>query len=150
MYTLEVAEDGSGLLKVSSGWVALQSGEIESLIPTDGLCKTKKSFGPGTPFFDDATSEFKTALDQFDFNNDKSVALKNILNEAREKDALSLWHILLKVNEKEREITFNRLTELVEIPDGVTAEGIMDGNQEMMDVLWESLGYGSRSLWNYL
>jgi hypothetical protein len=150
MYTLEVAEDGSGILKVTSGWVALQSGEIESLIPTDAICKTKKSYGPGTPYFEDASREFKDALDQFDFSNNKTAALATVLKEARKKDALSLWHILSKVFEGERERTYNRLTELVDIPEGVTSEGIMNGNQEMRDVLWESLGYGSRSLWNYL
>ncbi len=150
MYTLEVAEDGSGILKVTSGWVALQSGDNESLIPTDAMCKTKKSYGPGTPYFEDASREFKTALDEFDFSKNKNAALITILKEARAKDVLSLWHILSKVKNEERKRTFDRLAELIEIREGITSEGIMNGNQEMMDVLWESLGYGSRSLWNYL
>ena len=150
MYTLEVAEDGSGLLEVTSGWVALQLGNIESLIPSDAMCKTKKSYGPGTPYFKDAGSEFKAALDEFDFGNNKSFALTTVLKEARKEDALSLWHILSKVLDEEKEQTYNRLAELVEIPGGVTFEGIMNGNHDMMDILWESLGYGSRSLWNYL
>jgi len=150
MYTLEVAEDGSGILKVTSGWVALQSGDVESLIPSHAMCKTKKSYGPGTPYFEDSSMEFKSALDEFDFSKDKRAALTTVLKEARKKDALSLWHIISKVLDEERERTYTRLAELVEIPEGITLEGIMNGNQEMMDVLWESLGYGSRSLWNYL
>jgi hypothetical protein len=150
MYTLEVAEDGSGLLKVTSGWVALQSGEAESLIPADASCRTKKFYGPGTPYFEDASSEFKRALSEFDFSRNKSAALTTVLNEARERDALSLWHILFKVLDEDKEETYNRLAELVEIPEDVTKEGLMNGNREMMDILWESLGYGSRSLWNYL
>ncbi len=150
MYSLNVAEDGSGLLRVTSGWVALQSGDNESLIPTDAVCKTKKFYGPGTPYFEDASEEFKTALDRFDFSNDKKSALTTILNEAKKKDALSLWHILTRVKDEEKERTFKRLAELISVPAGVTSEGIMDGNKEMMDVLWESLGYGSRSLWDYL
>ncbi|MDO8550681.1 MAG: hypothetical protein Q7S39_11105, partial [Ignavibacteria bacterium] len=150
MYTLEVAEDGSGILKVTSGWVALQSGDVGSLIPADAMCKTKKSYGPGTPYFEDASKKFKTALDEFDFSTNKNAALATVLKEARTKDVLSLWHILSKVKDEERKRTFNRLAELIGIPEGVTSEGIMNGNQEMMDTLWESLGYGSRSLWNYL
>ncbi|OGU72940.1 MAG: hypothetical protein A2V93_05425 [Ignavibacteria bacterium RBG_16_34_14] len=150
MYTLEVAEDGSGILKVTAGWVALQSGDVESLIPADAVCKTKKSYGPGTPYFEDASKEFKAALYEFDFSKEKKEALSVILKESRKEDAISLWHILSKVQNKERERTYIRLTELVEILEGITFEGIMNGNQEMMDVLWESLGYGSRSLWNYL
>jgi hypothetical protein len=150
MYTLEVAEDGSGILKVISGWVALQAGNAESLIPSDAICKTKKYFGPGTPFFEDASDEFKTALDKFDFGGNKTSMLETILKEARKKDALSLWHILSKVSDKEKGETFQRLSELIEIPEGVTLEGIINGGNEMMDILWETLGYGSRSLWNYL
>lgn len=150
MYSLEVAKDGSALLKVTSGWVALQEGDKESLIPSDAMCKTKKFYGPGTPFFDDANLEFKTALDEFDFSNNKSSALAVILKNARKEDALSLWHILSKVSGKEKEQVYKRLAELVEIPGGVSLEGIMNGNRETMDRLWESLGYGSRSLWNYL
>ncbi len=149
MYTLEVDEDGSGLLRVTSGWVALESKNTESLIPSGAVCKTKKIYGPGTPYFEDASTKFRTALDNFDFSRNKNAALNTLLNEAREKDALSLWHILSKVNNDEKEQTYNRLANLIKIPDGVTFDGIMNGNEEMMDNLWESLGYGSRSLWNY-
>jgi len=150
MYTLEVAEDGSGLLKVTSGWVALQSGKTESLIPADAWCKTRKSFGPGTPFFNNASREFKSALDNFDFGGDRNTALGTILKEAGKDDVLSLWHILDKVSGKEKEQTYNRISELVDIPGEVTPEGIMKGDREMMNILWEALGYGSRSLWNFL
>jgi hypothetical protein len=150
MYTLEVSEDGSGLLKVTSGWVALQSGELESLIPSDAVCKTKKTYGPGTPYFEDATENFKKALEKFDFSENKSDAFEIILRESRKEDLLSLWHILSKVKDTSREKTFNRIFEFVNIPVGITSEGIMNGNKEMMDILWESLGYGSKSLWNYL
>jgi len=150
MYTLEVKEDGSGLLKVASGLVALQLGEVESLIPSYAMCKTKKSYGPGTPYFDDATEDFKNALEKFDFSENKSDAIEIILRESRKEDLLSLWHILSKVKGTEREKTFNRISEFVNIPDGITSEGIMNGNKEMMDILWECLGYGRKSLWNYL
>lgn len=150
MYTLEVAEDGSSTLKVTSGWVALQSGNIESLIPADAMCRTKKFYGPGTPYFEDARSEFKAALEKFDFSSAKSEALKTVLNEARAEDALSLWHILLKVQDEEKEQTFLKLSELIKIPADITLEKIMNGNSETMSELWDSLGYGSISLWNNL
>lgn len=150
MYTLEVEEDGSGILKVTSGWVALQNGKTESLIPAGALCKTKKFYGPGTPYFDNATREFKNALDHFDFGGEKNSALANIIKEAGEKDALSLWHILSKVHDEDRNKIYTRLAELIEIPEGVTFEGILNGDQEMMNILWESLGHGSLTLWNYL
>lgn len=151
MYSLEVAKDGSGILKVTAGWVALQSGDTESLIPADAVCRTKKMYGPGTPYFEDAKSEFKAALEKFDFSSERSEALEVILKEARAEDALSLWHILNKVDGvEEKKQTYEKLAELIEIPAEVTQEGIMNGSREMMDLLWESLGFGRRSIWNYL
>jgi hypothetical protein len=148
MYTLEVDEEGSGLLKVTSGWVALKSNERESLIPADAICKTKKDFSPGTPYFTDASEEFIEALDKLDFGNSGSESLKIILKEARKRDALSLWHILIKVEGADRIITYNRLAELSMPPDDVTLEGIMNGDILMLDNWWETLGYGSKSLWD--
>jgi hypothetical protein len=150
MYTLDVEKDGSGILKVTSGWVALQSGSIESLIPANAVCRTEKSFGPGTPYFEDASEEFKEALSEFDFGKNKREALAKVLQESREKDALSLWHILQKTIGDERELTLSKLDDLVELPEGVTVEGILKGDRQMMDHFWESLGYGSKSLWNNL
>ena len=146
IYTLEVNKDGSGLLKVISGCVALQSVGSKSLIPADAICKTEKGFGAGIPYFNDATDEFKAALNDFDLGKEKNSALSILINKSRKKDALSLWHLLSRVENNEREKTFGRLADLVEIPAGVTSEGIINGNKEMMGVLWESLGYGSSSL----
>src|SRR5450432_1220834 len=58
-YTLQVADDGSGLLTVDHGWVAFQTGALESFIPAGAACRTRPRTGPGVPFFEDAPENFR-------------------------------------------------------------------------------------------
>ena len=146
IYTIEVNKDGSGSLKVISGCVELKSGNTKSLIPADAMCKTDKTFGTGTPYFNDATTEFKDALNDFDQNKDKSSALSILLKESRKKDALTLWHILTKVKDNEKQETYKRIAELVNIPSNITSRGIINGDKEMMSALRKALGYSDKLL----
>ena len=66
-YTLEVDDDGVGLLHVTSGWVALQLKDRESMVPAGATCATRPGIGPGTPYFDDSSEVFRKALSSFDF-----------------------------------------------------------------------------------
>ena len=110
------------------------------------MCKISKTFSVGTPYFNDAITEFKEALNNFDQNNDKRSALSILLKKSRKKDALTLWHILTKVNGIEKEETYKRITELVNIPSDVTMQGIMNDNKEMIAALWKAMGYSNNLL----
>jgi hypothetical protein len=143
MYNLDVNPDGSGTLKVTSGCVAIKSGNVESIVPANAVCKTEKSFPPGTPVLDDAPIIFKDAVNEFDFGKERDVALNTILNEAGKEDLLTLWHILSRAGNEEKEKVFNRIKELSAVPESITADGIINGNKDMMNELWESFGYRS-------
>jgi hypothetical protein len=148
MYTLEVDEEGSSFLHVTAGWVLFEFGEIESIIPFGASCFTKKGFGPGIPYFEDASDEFKTELSKFSFENGGKNSLQKILKHSREKDALSLWHLLIRTGGEEKNKVYKKLGGFISIPDKVSYEGIMNNDQKMLDILWETLGYGSRSMWD--
>ncbi len=49
-YTLEVDKDGNSKLHVTSGFVALEKGGRESIVPAGAIALTKKGKGIGTPF----------------------------------------------------------------------------------------------------
>jgi len=147
MYTLEVDERGASFLHVTSGWVAFEFNHKESIVPAGAMCETDPSAGPGTPYFQDASSKFTNALYEIDFENAGDESLNILLSETRKKDLLSLWHLLQRKEKPERKLIFHKIAELTEIPANVNREGIINGNKEMLDVLWESLGYGSKSLW---
>src|SRR6185295_11964349 len=90
-YTLEVDDQGASKLSVTSGWVALELKDRESIVPAGASCDTRPGVGPGTPYFDDAPSVLREALKTVDFNPDASVrsaALPWILDQARPRDSL--------------------------------------------------------------
>jgi hypothetical protein len=127
-YTLDVDPDGAGRLRVTSGWAALEWDGRESLVPAGASARAHPSLGPGTPSFDDATDEFRRALDDFDFGDAQGTAKRDalaiVLTDARERDTLTLWHLMSRVDAAERARVFDRLVALTPLPDGVTRERV--------------------------
>src|SRR5439155_13553270 len=66
-YRMQVDDGGSGLLRVTAGWVSLEWGGRESLAPAGANCRTMPRIGPGTPVFDEAPERLQRALAMFDF-----------------------------------------------------------------------------------
>ncbi len=150
-YTLEVNDDGQGLLSVTSGWVAFEQDGRESFVPATAMCVTRPGFGPGTPYFSDASDEFKAALAQFDVAKSdeaaRAAALETILAQSRRHDALTLWHLLSRTNEAERVQVYDRLAALIPPPNDVTPEGVLRGDRQMLDAWWDKLELGSAGFW---
>lgn len=124
-YTLEVDDRGRSLLHVTSGWVAFETKERESMVPAGAACVTEPGAGPGTPYFEDASKLFLDALTKFDFKGGGADALQDVLTEARPRDTLTLWHLLARVEGAERERVYERLAALAPPPASVTRQGIM-------------------------
>jgi hypothetical protein len=135
-YTLEVDDAGRGLLHVTSGYVALETDARESIVPAGAACLTKPGAGPGTPFFEDAPENFVEALAKLDFQNDRG-ALDAVLAGARERDTLSLWHLLSRVGNDDRARVYERLAALSPPPEGVTREGVERLDRSTLDA-WRS------------
>lgn len=134
-YTLIVDDSGGSILRVTSGWVALELKDRESIVPAGAACQTRSGIGPGTPYFEDAGPEFLKALTELDFEPNKAVkarALSHLLYTARVKDTLTLWHLLTRVDGDDRRRVFEKMISLVELPTGVTREGILKLDQEML------------------
>jgi FecR protein len=152
-YTLQVASDGSGTIRTTLGWVGFQLNGRDSFIPAGAMCSTRPQLGPGIPYFEDATPAFREAIAQFDSSPQGSharrVALATILSEARAQDALSLWHLLSRTTGPERAQVYVRFAALVSPPKGVTRDGILNLDQSMLDLWWNSLGLGEISTWRF-
>jgi hypothetical protein len=147
VYTLTVDDTGAGLLHVEGGWVAFELNGRESFVPAGARCETRPGIGPGTPYVDDASPKFQAALAQFDFESGGTDALRIVLAEAGELDALTLWHLLARVSGVERESVYDRLAQLAPPPEGVTRDGILRGDQQMVDLWWNELGLGDTNWW---
>jgi hypothetical protein len=136
-YTLEVDDAGVGLLHVTSGWVALQLKDRESMVPAGASCATRPGIGPGTPYFDDASENFRVALAKLDLGYavdvpDLHSPLEVVLAESRPRDTLTLWHLLSRVEGNDRARVYDRMTALAPPPDGVTREGVLQLNEQML------------------
>ncbi len=142
-YTLEVDSAGAGLLRVTSGWVALQLHGRESMVPAGAACVTRPVVGPGTPYFEDASASFREALTKVDFDSlqgkELDAMLEIVLLQARLRDTLTLWHLLPRVGGSSRERVYDRLSVFAPPPQGVTREGILQLNEEMLQRWKEAL-----------
>lgn len=147
-YTLEVDEKGGSLLRVTSGWVSLQLEDRETMVPAGAACATRPGIGPGTPYFEDSSEAFKQALTKVDFGHGSDPAfLALVLASARVRDTYTLWNLLPRVEGDNRFLVYQRMAELVPPPDGVTREGVLALNQQMLDA-WKlklESGWGNNS-----
>lgn len=135
-YTLEVDDAGRSRLHVTSGWVALVLRGREAIVPAGAVCLTEPGKGPGTPYFDDASPEFRAALTRIDFQGGGAKDLNVLLAEAREYDTLTLWHLLSRLRGAERARVYDRMASLIPPPNGVTRAGVLKLNRAMLE-LWK-------------
>lgn len=146
-YTLHVDKKGGSVLEVTSGWVSLEFGGRESIVPAGAMCATRPDHGPGTPFLDDASAKLKAALEQYDFENGGSKALQTVLSESRNMDSVTLWHLMFRTSGEERSKTYDRLAALVPVPKGVTREGMLAGDPDMIKKWQKQLNLGQKPWW---
>ena len=152
-YTLTVAEDGSGILRTTLGWVGFHTNGRDAFIPAGAMCLTRPKEGAGTPFFEDASEEFRAALHAMDFEGvsgaEREKALRKVLMEARRDDGFTLWHLLARVSDDERPRVYDRLAELVRAPKGTTREGTLRLEPKMMDLWWNTFQLGDIEIWRF-
>jgi FecR protein len=132
-YTMNVDDSGNGVLRVTLGWVSLEWNGRESMVPAGASCLTRRKIGPGMPVFDDATEQFKKAVEAFDFDKGGDIALDSILSEAHVRDTLTLWHLLSRVDASQRSRVYNRMIALVPLPAGLSADKILRLDREELD-----------------
>jgi hypothetical protein len=145
-YTLKVDTEGVGLVDVTVGWVAFENEGRESFIPAGAACLTRPGKGPGIPYYEDASGELISAVHRFDADADQP-AIRIILEKARPRDAISLWHLLRRVQPVDRGGVYDRLSQFITVPAGVTREGVLAANPQMIDSLWNTLDLGNTSWW---
>jgi hypothetical protein len=154
-YSLTVGDDGAGLVRVTVGWVGFEWQGRESFIPAGAVCVTRPARGPGTPYFDDVSDAFRSAIDVIDAGDsrrpgavlERRAAIDRVLGEARDKDVVTLWHLLSRVEPGERDRVFDVLARYVPPPASVARDGIRAGDHAMLDAWWNRLGLGTTDWW---
>ena len=101
VYTMTVDDDEGGLVEVLAGWVGFEWRGRESFIPAGASCVTRPRLGPGTPYYEDTSPAYRTALTTIDLGRspaaERAAAIDLVLRESRRRDVLTLWHLLPRV-----------------------------------------------------
>jgi hypothetical protein len=145
-YTLQVSQNGTGLLKVELGWVAFEARGVESFIPAGAACVTRPVRGPGTPYFADASAALTGALERFDNTSDAG-ALNQAIASTRARDALTLWHLMTRTRGEQRAEVLTRFAAVVALPPEVSREAILRGDPAAFDAAWNALDLGDTNWW---
>jgi predicted anti-sigma-YlaC factor YlaD len=137
-YSLQVQDDGSDLLHVTLGLVALdgEKAGYETIVPAGAFCRTRQGAGPGTPFFEDSSADFQTALQKVDSlpeGPERTGQLEVVLRESHIRDGLSLWHLLPRIDPQSRGLIYDRLAKLLPPPKDVTRDGIVTLDPQMLE-----------------
>ncbi len=135
-YTLATDSLGKGLLHVTGGEVEFQTGQRMARVPLGALVQIRPASGPGTPYVEDAPAPLVRALMAFDFERGRARAVRNILALSRPQDALSLWHLLQRVQPSLRGVVYDRLAALVPPPPGVTRHGAIALESRALEGYW--------------
>jgi FecR-like protein len=150
VYTLRVDEDGSGMLSVGAGWVAFEERGRESFVPAGASSRMDPANGPGTPSYDDADAAFHDALDAFDLERDESrrrEALRTVLQRARGRDAMTLWHLIPRVGDADRAAVVDALARHVPAPSSVSRDAVLRLDRAALDAWWNALGLLDTTWW---
>jgi len=127
-YTLEMDSLGNGLLHVTAGVVEFQGRGHIARVPMGALVQTRSGVGPGIPYVEDAPEALRRALASSD--------LSGALAAARPDDAISLWHLLHRVDGPPRGVVYDRLAALVPPPPGVTRAAALALDAAALDAYW--------------
>ena len=134
---------GSGAVHVTSGWVDFDGEERSSLIPAGAVAELRGE-NPGTPYYTDAPPAFRAALREYDLGDG---TIESVIATARPRDAMTLIHLLERAPRPERAPLFDALARVAPPPAGVTRDGALDRDLEMLDDWRRSMGLGGVKRW---
>jgi hypothetical protein len=122
---------GNGLLHVTAGEVAFQGTGYEARVPMGAIVVTRAGVGPGIPYVEDAPEALRRALAAFD--------VRAALAATRPDDAISLWHLLRRVDAPLRGAVYDRLAALVPPPPGVTRAAALALDDPALEAYWHRI-----------
>ena len=150
-FTMDVDDRGAATVRVTSGWVQLETPNRQQLIPEGAMAVAEPGKGLGTPFFDDASTTFKNALHALDFEPmtaaDRSAQLATLLQEARRRDVYTFLRLNRGLTPQERGAVYDRISLLSAAPSGVTRAGIVADDGAMLDAWRRTLGFPEIKRW---
>jgi hypothetical protein len=145
-YTLSLDREGRGRLAVTSGRVAFRDDGRESFVPAGVWCPLSPA-GVGLPRREWAADDFLAVLEAYDQPDCATGTLDTVLALAEPSDAITLWHLLPRVQGAERERVARKVAALVRVPAEVPLERVLALEPEALDAWWAAIGMGPAEEW---
>lgn len=131
VYTATVDETtGATFLSVISGQVSFEASGREVFVPTDAVCRAYPERGPGTPYWNDASPEYREAIDALDRGTPWPQPLAVVLANPQPRDTLTLWHLLDHPERGVRQAVFEQLAKLSPPPANLDREALLHGDRD--------------------
>jgi hypothetical protein len=124
---------------------------LQSLIPEGAQAELDSKSGPGTPFDDHATAQFRAALNAIDALG-RSVladnpAIDQLVKASSAKDAITLISLLTRYPQLAETPIYDRAIAIIPPPDGLTRDAVRNKNPALMDDWWHKLPYSRVKGW---
>jgi FecR protein len=134
-YRTHVLDDGSARIEVLSGRVSFEADGVHALVPSGAECRARPGRGPGLPRWSDASPALCAALVRFDTASDESEranAITALLAAGEQRDSLTVFHLLERAHDTEREPIVARLETWVSIPPTIERARLVAGDHEAL------------------
>lgn len=145
-YTLTVDSMRNGKLEVTHGRVVFENGGLESLVPAGLWCPLSET-GAGVPRRSYASDGFLAAIALTDNMQCQADDLAVILAQAEASDAISLWHLLPRVQGNARRQVAERIASLIDVPSDVALDRVLELEPAALAAWWDALGVGAYREW---
>ncbi|KAF1706447.1 hypothetical protein CSC71_14295 [Pseudoxanthomonas sangjuensis] len=150
-FTMRANADGSGTLAVRSGWVQVESGWREVLVPQGARVEFAAHGRPGTPYDEGASDAFVAALRTLDAQDamaePDAAAVRALAAAARPQDAISLMSLLRARPQLADGPVFDRMSELMPADARVARAAVRAQVPNAMGPWWEALPYPRIKRW---
>ncbi|WP_411833967.1 hypothetical protein [Pseudoxanthomonas mexicana] len=150
-FVLRAGTDGSGSLSVRSGWVQLDNGWQEVLVPQGARVEIHAGGRPGTPYDLRSSAAFRAALHRIDAADAAIAAddprVRELVAAARPHDALSLLSLLHARPQLLDGPVFDRLSELMPADALVTRAQVRTQGLNAYGAWWDRLPYPRMKRW---
>lgn len=141
-YKLKVDKDGFGELTVTLGRVELINGTYKSNVVAGTICRVDGKHGPGVPRVLQTDSGFVAALHDLEQNADDAAALAVVLSLAKERDSVSLWHLIPRTSGEARSQVIKTLIGLTPLPSDVNVQDVQNLDDNALDRWWNVVRLG--------
>lgn len=150
-FEVEAAADGSGWLRVRSGWVAVEAGAREVLVPAGARVVLSPGGVPSTPHDERASDAFVAALRAADAHgaalDPAGDEIRRLLAAARPADAISLVSLLGRQPRLAQGPLFDHLQALWPAAGPVDRAAVSKGSASALEPWWDALPYPRVKRW---